>query len=147
LLFEKLTTLDELSGLLNKALTGLKQLIDEGGFHDKDIEDIRKDCEEHTNDVNTFLYSFSIGGIGTHLKSFSVYFVPVVYRYMKTILHIQKSCSDKLFWDMIFFIQRIDDIGSAAIRKDSICLIGLRLFRFFSIGLAMMLPHSVHDPS
>jgi len=55
-LFEKLTTLDELSGLLNKALTGLKQLIDEGGFHDKDIEDIRRDYEEHTNDANTFLY-------------------------------------------------------------------------------------------
>ena len=55
-LLEKLTTPDELSGLLNMALTGLKQLIDEGGFHDKDIEDIRRDYEEHTNDVNTFLY-------------------------------------------------------------------------------------------
>jgi len=55
-LLEKLTTPDELSGLLNKALTGLKQLVDDGGFHDKDIEDIRRDYEEHTNDVNTFLY-------------------------------------------------------------------------------------------
>ena len=55
-LLEKLTTPDELSGLLNKALTGLQELIDDGGFHDKDIEDIRRDYEEHTNDVNTFLY-------------------------------------------------------------------------------------------
>ena len=55
-LLEKLTTPDELNGLLNMALTGLKQLIDESGFHDKDIEDIRRDYEEHTNDVNTFLY-------------------------------------------------------------------------------------------
>jgi len=47
---------DELSGLLNRALAGLKQLIEDGGFHDKDIEDIRRDYEEHTNDVNSFLY-------------------------------------------------------------------------------------------
>jgi phage/plasmid-associated DNA primase len=38
------------------ALIGLKRLVDEGGFHEKDIEDIRRDYEEHTNDVNTFLY-------------------------------------------------------------------------------------------
>ncbi len=55
-LLDKLTTPDELSGLLNKALTGLKQLTDGGGFHEKDLEDIRRDYEEHTNDVNTFLY-------------------------------------------------------------------------------------------
>jgi putative DNA primase/helicase len=55
-LLEKLTKPDELSGLLNLALIGLKQLGDEGGFHEKDIEDIRRDYEEHTNDVNTFLY-------------------------------------------------------------------------------------------
>jgi len=55
-LLAKLTTTEELSGLLNLALTGLKQLIDEGGFHEKTIEDIRRDYEEHTNDVNAFLY-------------------------------------------------------------------------------------------
>jgi putative DNA primase/helicase len=55
-LLDKLTTPEELGGLLNMALTGLKQLIDDGGFHEKDIEDIRRDYEEHTNDVNTFLY-------------------------------------------------------------------------------------------
>jgi hypothetical protein len=55
-LIKRLTTPEELSGLLNLALVGLKQLKDEGGFHDEDIEDIRRDYEEHTNDVNTFLY-------------------------------------------------------------------------------------------
>lgn len=45
-----------MSGLLNLALIGLKQLIDDGGFHDKDVEDTRRDYEENTNDVNAFLY-------------------------------------------------------------------------------------------
>jgi phage/plasmid-associated DNA primase len=53
---DKLTTSEELSGLLNLALVGLKQLKDEGGFHHKDVDDIRKDYEEHTNHVNEFLY-------------------------------------------------------------------------------------------
>jgi P4 family phage/plasmid primase-like protien len=52
---KKLTTPEELSGLLNLALIGLKQLIDEGGFHDKDAEQTRLDYEENTNDVNAFL--------------------------------------------------------------------------------------------
>jgi phage/plasmid-associated DNA primase len=41
---------------LNLALIALTQLIDEGGFHDKGIEQIKKDYEENTNDVNAFLY-------------------------------------------------------------------------------------------
>jgi putative DNA primase/helicase len=53
-LINKLTTSDELSGLLNLALGGLAKLIEEGGF-DQDIEAIRKDYEIHTNDVNAFL--------------------------------------------------------------------------------------------
>lgn len=55
-LIKQLTTPEELSGLLNLALIGLKQLIDEGGFHDKDVEQTRRDYEENTNDVNAFLY-------------------------------------------------------------------------------------------
>jgi len=52
-LMKKITTPEELSGLLNLALVGLKQLKDEGGFHDKDVDEISKDYEEHTNE---FLY-------------------------------------------------------------------------------------------
>jgi len=41
-LLDKLTTPNELSGLLNKALTGLKQLLRTGKFaNDKIIDDIR----------------------------------------------------------------------------------------------------------
>lgn len=54
-LIQKLTTPEELSGLLNLALIGLRQLNDEGGFHDKDVEELRRDYEERTNDVNAFL--------------------------------------------------------------------------------------------
>jgi phage/plasmid-associated DNA primase len=55
-LINQLTTPEELSGLLNLALIALTQLIDEGGFHDKDIEQTKRDYEENTNDVNAFLY-------------------------------------------------------------------------------------------
>ena len=51
----ELTTPAELSGLLNLALDGLRDLSAEGGFHYKTIEDIRRDYEIHTNDVNAFL--------------------------------------------------------------------------------------------
>lgn len=54
-LINELTTSEELSGLLNLALKGLSELMDEGGFHYKTIEEIRKDYEIHTNDVNAFL--------------------------------------------------------------------------------------------
>jgi putative DNA primase/helicase len=55
-LFKKLTTPEELSGLLNVALVSLSRLVKEGGFHDQTIEEIRRDYEIHTNDVNAFLY-------------------------------------------------------------------------------------------
>jgi putative DNA primase/helicase len=50
-LFKKLTTPVELSGLLNIALVGLSRLV-----HDRTIDDIRRDYEIHTNDVNAFLH-------------------------------------------------------------------------------------------
>ena len=54
-LTQKLTTTEELSGLLNLALGGLKQLIASGGFHDKTIEQVKQEYEENTSDVNAFL--------------------------------------------------------------------------------------------
>jgi P4 family phage/plasmid primase-like protien len=55
-LINQLTTPEELSGLLNLALIALTKLINQGGFHDKDIEQTKRDYEENTNDVNAFLY-------------------------------------------------------------------------------------------
>ncbi len=54
-LINEITTPEELSGLLNLALKGLDELMEEGGFHYRTIEDIRKDYEIHTNDVNAFI--------------------------------------------------------------------------------------------
>jgi putative DNA primase/helicase len=55
-LINEITTPEELSGLLNLALIGLSELIEEGGFHYKTIEEIRQEYEIHTNNVNAFLH-------------------------------------------------------------------------------------------
>jgi hypothetical protein len=51
---------------LNMALTGLSRLQRDDGFHDLDIEEIRRDYEMHTNDVNAFLYEECILDISNH---------------------------------------------------------------------------------
>jgi putative DNA primase/helicase len=55
-LINEITTPEELSGLLSLALIGLSELIEEGGFHYKTIEEIRQEYEIHTNNVNAFLH-------------------------------------------------------------------------------------------
>ena len=46
---------NELSGLLNLALVGLKQLEKHGGFRDIPVEDVKKDYERKSNTVKAFL--------------------------------------------------------------------------------------------
>jgi len=53
-LTQKLTTPEELSGLLNLALAGLHDLIANCGFH-KTIDEIKQEYEENTSDVSAFL--------------------------------------------------------------------------------------------
>jgi P4 family phage/plasmid primase-like protien len=55
-LIDKLTTPEELSGLLNLALIALKQLHKDGGFKDVSVEKIRKEYDENANIVKAFLY-------------------------------------------------------------------------------------------
>ena len=52
---QKLTTPEELSGLLNLALRGLHDLIRNGGFHNKTIDQVKQEYEVNTSDVNAFL--------------------------------------------------------------------------------------------
>jgi P4 family phage/plasmid primase-like protien len=59
-LIRKLTTPEELSGLLNLALVGLKQLEKEGGFRDIAVEDIKKDYERKSNTVKAFLQDMCV---------------------------------------------------------------------------------------
>jgi P4 family phage/plasmid primase-like protien len=54
-LIDKLTTPEELSGLLNLALIALKQLHKDGGFKDVSVEKIRKTYDENSNTVIAFL--------------------------------------------------------------------------------------------
>lgn len=54
-LIEKLTTDEELSGLLNAALIGLKRLRSEGGFEDTDLEEIRKQYQIGASKVQAFI--------------------------------------------------------------------------------------------
>jgi putative DNA primase/helicase len=54
-LIDKLTTEDELSGLLNLALVGLRKLIKEGGFKDIPVEKIRQEYEYNASIVKQFV--------------------------------------------------------------------------------------------
>jgi len=54
-LIEKLTTHEELSGLLNLALIAFKQLRKDNGFKDVSVEKVRKEYEEKSNIVKAFL--------------------------------------------------------------------------------------------
>lgn len=56
-LIEKLTTPEELSGLLNLALIALKKLRNDNGFQEIPVEKIRKKYEEKSNTVKAFLDS------------------------------------------------------------------------------------------
>jgi phage/plasmid-associated DNA primase len=47
--------MDELSGVLNLALVGLRQLEKEGGFRDIAVEDVKRDYERKSNTVKAFL--------------------------------------------------------------------------------------------
>ena len=54
-LIHKLTSPDELSGLLNLAIIGLRQLEKEGGFRDIPVEEVKKDYERKSNTIMAFL--------------------------------------------------------------------------------------------
>ena len=54
-LIQKLTTSQELSGLLNLAIIGIRQLEREGGFRDIPVEEVKKDYERKSNTVKAFL--------------------------------------------------------------------------------------------
>jgi putative DNA primase/helicase len=56
-LIDKLTTPEELSGLLKLALIALKKLRNDNGFKDISVEKVRKKYEEKSNTVKAFLES------------------------------------------------------------------------------------------
>lgn len=54
-LAEKLTTEQELSGIFNLALMGLRWLKDDGGFKETDMEEIRRKYLENTSRIKDFI--------------------------------------------------------------------------------------------
>jgi len=54
-LIDKLTTEEEISGLLNLALKGLRKLIREGGFKDVSVEKIKQEYERNSSIVRQFI--------------------------------------------------------------------------------------------
>ena len=74
-LISKLTTQDELSGLLNLGLIALRQLKKDGGFRDISVERVRKEYEHNANTVKAFLDDKCV------IDLTSDYSVPTVYLY------------------------------------------------------------------
>jgi hypothetical protein len=54
-LINKLTTPDELSGLLNLSLIALRRLKKDGGFRDISVEKVRKEYEYNANTVKAIV--------------------------------------------------------------------------------------------
>jgi putative DNA primase/helicase len=59
-LIEKLTTPEELSGILNLAIKGLKKLKDDRGFRDTDLEEIRRQYEMGASRIRSFIQEMCI---------------------------------------------------------------------------------------
>ena len=65
-LIDKLTTEEELSGLLNLALKGLDKLIKEGGFKDIPIEKVKQQYEHKASIVKQFIEEQCVINLTNH---------------------------------------------------------------------------------
>lgn len=83
-LINKLTTSDELSGLLNLALIALRQLKKDGGFRDISVERVRKEYEYNSNTVKAFLEDECV------IELASDYSIPTIYLYNEYENYCQK---------------------------------------------------------
>jgi putative DNA primase/helicase len=83
-LINKLTTSDELSGLLNLALIALRQLKKDGGFRDISVERVRKEYEYSSNTVKAFLDDECV------IELASDYSIPTIYLYNEYENYCQK---------------------------------------------------------
>jgi P4 family phage/plasmid primase-like protien len=83
-LINKLTTPDELSGLLNLALIALRRLKKDGGFRDISVERVRKEYEYSSNTVKAFLDDECV------IELASDYNIPTIYLYNEYENYCQK---------------------------------------------------------
>ena len=124
-LINKLTTSDELSGLLNLALIALRQLKRDGGFRNISVEKVRKEYEYNANTVKAFLDDRCVIDLTS-----PDYIIPTVYLYNE----YENFCQEKRVrpLEMNVFGSKLKEYG---IEKDRIRSRGDREYYYFGIKL------------
>ena len=124
-LINKLTTSDELSGLLNLALVALRQLRKDGGFKDISVEKVRKEYEYNANTVKAFLEEKCVIDLTS-----PEYCIPTVYLYNEYWNFCQEKRMRPL--EMNIFGSKLKEYG---IEKDRKRNHGDREYHYFGIKL------------
>jgi P4 family phage/plasmid primase-like protien len=124
-LIKKLTTSDELSGLLNLALIALRQLRKDGGFKDISVEKVRKEYEYNANTVKAFLDEKCVIDLTS-----PEYCIPTVYLYNEYENFCQAKGVRPL--EMNVFGSKLKEYG---IEKDRIRSHGDREYYYFGVKL------------
>ena len=124
-LINKLTTPDELSGLLNLALIALRQLKKDGGFRDISVEKVRKEYEYNANTVKAFLDDKCVIDLTS-----PEYCIPTVYLYNE----YENFCQEKgvRALEMNIFGSKLKEYG---IEKDRKRNHGDREYYYFGVKL------------
>ena len=123
-LINKLTTPDELSGLLNLALIALRQLRKDGGFKDVSIEKVRKEYEYNANTIKAFLEEKCVVDLASSNST------PTVYLYNEYENYCAAKGARPL--DMNVFGARLKEYG---IEKDRIRSHGDREYHYLGVTL------------
>lgn len=91
-LLNKLTTKEELSGLLNYSLKGLKRLLDKGMFsYKKNSSEIKKIMERHSNSLAAFVQDVLIEKEGNRISKDDMFNIYSIYVKDKKLSKLSKS--------------------------------------------------------
>jgi putative DNA primase/helicase len=109
-LINKLTTPDELSGLLNLALISLRRLKKDNGFKEISVEKVKKEYEYNSNTVKAFLDDKCVIDLTA-----PEYYIPTVYLYNE----YENFCQEKRVkpLDMNVFGSKLKEYGIERDRK------------------------------
>ncbi|MGB7635587.1 MAG: phage/plasmid primase, P4 family [Nitrososphaeraceae archaeon] len=124
-LINKLTTSDELSGLLNLALISLRQLRKDGGFKEISVEKVRKEYEYNANTVKAFLEEKCVIDLTS-----PEYSTPTVYFYNVYEIYCKAKQTRPL--EMNVFGSKLKEYG---IEKERIRSHGDREYHYFGVKL------------
>jgi putative DNA primase/helicase len=131
-LLSKMTTPEELSGLLNLALKGLKQVIEDNGFNEPDLEDKVAEYQERTSKLKDFIKdSCEIAPLKTVssqelFKAYSQYCIRV---------------NTRPLGDRDFGKELLNTYGNS-VSKSRPVIDGKRVYVYHGIGLKATLPAS-----